>query len=452
MKHTIFRRAGALVLLCALLCALALPAVADESETVHIRSAEDFRAFVSNCSYDAWSVGKTVYLDRDISLSGAADFPAASFGGTFEGGGHTISGLEITESVSPAGLFGVIAPGGVVRDVTVEGVVSPAGSATRLGGIAGVNRGTITGCGFSGTVSGDSLAGGICGENAAGALIGRCNASGGVFSKRMTGGVVGSNSGTVQSCANRAYVNTNTADPTISLSELDGDVTDALRRLSSPDTYNLVTDSGGIAGFSDGALQSCSNYGTVGYQHIGYNVGGVVGRLSGTALDCTNRGAVCGRKDVGGVVGQLEPAAGWSFTGGESHLQLFVPASSTPIAAEPPTPSPGAKSHPCSEDVRQPTLAPFAAHSKSPLGKSPEAETASGRTAAQTIKNFIQEPFIFQRPSQDTIYICGNTSFQHRREPPRPTRGREHPQCSRNRTVHWRFRPMSLRMSGSRTT
>ena len=275
--------------------------------TSKIRSAEDFRAFVSNCSYDAWSIGKTVYLDRDISLSGASDLPAASFGGTFEGGGHTISGLEISSSVSPAGLFGIIDASGVVRNVTVEGVVSPEGSATQLGGIAGVNRGTITGCSFSGTVSGDSLAGGICGENAAGAFIGRCTVSGGVFSKRMTGGVVGSNSGTVQNCENRAYVNTNTADPTITLSELSGDVTDALRRLSSPDTYNLVTDSGGIAGYSDGTIQSCSNYGTVGYQHIGYNVGGIAGRSSGHIAECSNLGSICGRKDVGGIVGVAEP-------------------------------------------------------------------------------------------------------------------------------------------------
>ena len=142
---------------------------------------------------------------------------------------------------------------------------------------------------------------------AAGAFIGRCTVSGGVFSKRMTGGVVGSNSGTVQNCENRAYVNTNTADPTITLSELSGDVTDALRRLSSPDTYNLVTDSGGIAGYSDGTIQSCSNYGTVGYQHIGYNVGGIAGRSSGHIAECSNLGSICGRKDVGGIVGVAEP-------------------------------------------------------------------------------------------------------------------------------------------------
>ena len=84
MKREMFKRAVTLVLVCVLLAGLTLPASAVEEPTeVHIRTAEEFRDFASNCSYDAWSVGKTVYLDRDISLSGAAYLPAASFGGTF---------------------------------------------------------------------------------------------------------------------------------------------------------------------------------------------------------------------------------------------------------------------------------------------------------------------------------------------------------------------------------
>lgn len=45
----------------------------------------------------------------------------------------------------------------------------------------------------------------------------------------------------------------------------------------------------------------------MGYQHIGYNTGGVVGRSCGQLLRCRNDGAIAGRKDVGGVVGQIEP-------------------------------------------------------------------------------------------------------------------------------------------------
>lgn len=80
-----------------------------------------------------------------------------------------------------------------------------------------------------------------------------------------------------------------------------------LAKLSRPDTLNTATDTGGIAGYSSGAIASSTNYAAVGYQHIGYNIGGVVGRSSGQVLACSNEGAVCGRKDVGGIVGQMEP-------------------------------------------------------------------------------------------------------------------------------------------------
>lgn len=45
----------------------------------------------------------------------------------------------------------------------------------------------------------------------------------------------------------------------------------------------------------------------MGYEHVGYNVGGIVGRSSGQVDLCTNSGSVCGRKDVGGIIGQMEP-------------------------------------------------------------------------------------------------------------------------------------------------
>ncbi len=54
-------------------------------------------------------------------------------------------------------------------------------------------------------------------------------------------------------------------------------------------------------------LQSCKNTGPVGYEHVGYNVGGIAGRQSGYLNGCTNQGVILGRKDVGGIAGQLEP-------------------------------------------------------------------------------------------------------------------------------------------------
>ena len=68
-----------------------------------------------------------------------------------------------------------------------------------------------------------------------------------------------------------------------------------------------VNDVGGIAGLSSGIIQQCENSGAVGYDHTGYNIGGIAGRQSGILVLCENSGNIKGRKDVGGVTGQMEP-------------------------------------------------------------------------------------------------------------------------------------------------
>nr|MCR5157002.1 hypothetical protein [Butyrivibrio sp.] len=63
----------------------------------------------------------------------------------------------------------------------------------------------------------------------------------------------------------------------------------------------------GIAGVSIGIISRCINNGEIGYDHVGYNIGGIAGRQSGYLYNCTNNGNVKGRKDIGGIVGQAEP-------------------------------------------------------------------------------------------------------------------------------------------------
>ena len=307
-RNNVLARLGSAALACLLMLQLCCPAFADGDENIiYLNDNADLMALAERCAYDAWSQGKTVILQRDISLGGVEFLPIASFGGTFEGNGHTISGLSVASSVSPAGLFGTVADTGVVRDLTVEGSVAPGGSANVVGGVAGVNRGRIENCAFTGTVEGERHVGGIVGENAASGVVRRCTVNGGVFGKNMTGGVAGLNRGAVYSSVNRAYVNTNTLDPSIAFDKLDLSLSGGLSSLMSPDTYNVTVDSGGVAGFSDGELMGCRNYGSVGYQHIGYNVGGIAGRSSGHVSACTNDGRVYGRREVGGVVGMAEP-------------------------------------------------------------------------------------------------------------------------------------------------
>jgi hypothetical protein len=136
-KTNHFYRFCALALSCLLLISL-LPVtqvLADGDGAIHIKSAEDLRSLAHSCTLDSWSRGKTVVLDNDIELTDDDELPIPTFGGTFNGNGHTISGLSITQSVSPAGLFGVLQKDAVIKNLNVEGTVTPSGDSENIGGI-----------------------------------------------------------------------------------------------------------------------------------------------------------------------------------------------------------------------------------------------------------------------------------------------------------------------------
>ena len=309
MKKTKLHRLRALAL-CALLLLSLFPvtsALADGDGAIHIKTAEDLQSLARSCTLDSYSRGKKVVLDNDLVLESTDALPIPSFGGTFDGGGHTISGLDMEESVSPAGLFGVVQKGGSVKNLRIEGALTPSGDSQDLGGIAGENHGTIENCTFNGSASGKRNVGGIAGYNAATGVIRSCEASGAIFGQNMTGGLVGYNLGAIVSSKNRAYVNIESTDPAIDLDDLSFEFSLDLSKLSQLDTLSVSTDTGGVAGYSSGAISECVNEAAIGYQHIGYNVGGIVGRSSGQVRSCTNSGAICGRKDVGGIAGQMEP-------------------------------------------------------------------------------------------------------------------------------------------------
>ena len=147
-NHRMPRARVTALLLTLALCLALVPAAgaADSAQTIYLDSAADFAAFAKNCSLDTWSQGKTFILRADISLSGVDFTPAASFGGTFEGRGHTISDFNLTQNASPAGLFGTILPGGRVANLNVAGSVAAGGDKIACGGIAGENYGRIVCC------------------------------------------------------------------------------------------------------------------------------------------------------------------------------------------------------------------------------------------------------------------------------------------------------------------
>ncbi len=249
---------------------------------VDIGTAEEFVEFASNCALDTWSKGKNVTLTADIDLTGYDNITIPIFSGNFNGGGFTISGVLITEGGAARGLFRHVASGATVRDLTVEGMVAPEGEPSETGGIAGVNAGTIQGCTFIGTVRGAVSVGGIAGLNEKDGNITQCGAGGTVDGAQYVGGIAGTNMGTVTGAQNDADVCNDSADLGI-------------------------TDIGGIAGYSAGAISNSINNGIIGMLHTGYNIGGVAGRQDGTVNNCVNAGEIYGRKDVGGIVGELEP-------------------------------------------------------------------------------------------------------------------------------------------------
>ena len=315
-SNHLLRRLTAALLAAVLALSIALPVFAsDDGDTIYINSVSDLISLAKSCAYDQWSVGKTVVLQKDLSLEGMLWEPIPSFSGQFKGNGHTISDLTITGEYSPAGLFGIVEEKGSIESLSVRGVVSVSASAdTTTGGSVGINHGTLINCQFTGVVTGDSEVGGIVGRNESEGTIDHSTARAIVTGKSSTGGIAGYNLGAITGCTNVGSINTEYQEASLDTDGFTAKMVDHLNnRMSTADNdttnsvTNVATDTGGIAGRSSGMILTSVNTGTVGYEHIGYNVGGIVGRTDGLVSGCVNQGHVLGRKDVGGIAGQAEP-------------------------------------------------------------------------------------------------------------------------------------------------
>lgn len=270
-------------------------------DAIHISTLEDLMALAENCQRNTWSVGKTVVLDNDMDLTGQGFGGIPTFGGTFLGQGYTMKGLELTKEGSIVGLFRYLQKTAVVDGLHLEGVVQPEGSKSVAGAFAGRNAGVIQNCSFSGNVSGNEQIGGLVGINETTGLIENCTITGMVYGNHFVGGAVGENHGVVRNTENHAEINTLSVQNSVALEDI---TMDSLLHTESAGT---TTDIGGLAGSNSGVLRNCTNRGAVGYQHMGYNIGGIVGTQSGFVADCVNYAEIQGRKEVGGIVGHMEP-------------------------------------------------------------------------------------------------------------------------------------------------
>ena len=191
--------------------------------TVSLAAAKDLGYTIeSNGSYTVYNAdgllnvaelvngGKTdinITLEKNIDLTGKDWTPIGtdydnSYKGTFDGGGHTITGLTFTTNDEYAGLFGWLNRAGTVKNVVMEGVQITSNQiyGGSIGGVVGYSWGTIENCSVSGSVSGTNCVGGVVGgQQSSGSIIG-CSSSATVKGTRHVGGVVGEKWGTMTAC------------------------------------------------------------------------------------------------------------------------------------------------------------------------------------------------------------------------------------------------------------
>lgn len=313
-----------------------------------IRDAAGLQAVGSN-------LGGLSVLGGDIDLASAAFTPigttAAAFSGQFNGLGHRISNLSINlpSSASPAGLFGAVAPSGLIGNVNLA-----SGTVTGnyyAGGLVGINKGSILNSYSAINVRGSNYVGGLAGSNSGGAgvagggtaaLIAKGIASGSVSGASYVGGLVGHNAagaggaGNTTASGGPASIEDSSATGSVTNTNMStGGLVGYNQNGSSGDRYTYISGvrtlvpggKGGSASikrsFASGTVTSVyqragglvgENSGDISLSYSTSNVpashaaGGLVGVhwSTGTISDSYARGNVSGNSaEIGGLVGIL---------------------------------------------------------------------------------------------------------------------------------------------------
>ena len=244
--------------------------------TVSLAAAKDLGYTIeSNGSYTVTSAdglmniaklvngGKTdinITLDKNIDLTGKDWTPIGtdydnSYKGTFDGGGHTITGLTFTTNDKYAGLFGWLNKAGTVKNVVMEGVQITSNQiyGGSIGGVAGYSWGTIENCSVSGSVSGTVYVGGVVGAQIDGSITG-CSSSATVKGMVDVGGVAGqtNSSATLTAC----YATGNV------IIEID-----PVKNISGGGLVGMNAGSSLLACYATGNVTSTGS--STGYMHIG---------------------------------------------------------------------------------------------------------------------------------------------------------------------------------------
>ena len=256
--------------------------------TVSLAAAKDLGYTIeSNGSYTVYNAdgllnvaelvngGKTdinITLDKNIDLTGKGWTPIGtsfdnSYKGTFDGGGHTITGLTVTTNDQFVGLFGYLNRAGTVKNVVMEGIqITSNHMFGCTGGVVGYSWGTIENCSVSGSVSGTVYVGGVVGVQIGGSITG-CSSSATVKGTVDVGGVAGqtNSSATLTAC----YA---TGNVTIEIDPID----------------NIL--GGGLVGFNAGssvlACYATGNVTSTGSSTGNVHIGGFLGDNYTTVTAC----------------------------------------------------------------------------------------------------------------------------------------------------------------------
>lgn len=235
----------------------------DENGAYHLLNEDHFNWWVTAVKADA---SVSAVLECDIPLSGEWT-PIANLTGTFDGNGHTISGLTITDATTACQGFFADVTGGTVKNLNLTNV-SISSSNTKVGGIAGrVRYGTISNCTVSGTIAdthdgGSSNIGGIVGE------------AGGNTSNKVL----------IEDCVNNAAVT----------------ITHATK---ADKNVGGIVGQGANAAYGS-VIRNCVNNGVItGDITYSKKIAGIAGETYYSIVNCVNTGSVSGFEDIGGIVG-----------------------------------------------------------------------------------------------------------------------------------------------------
>ncbi len=265
----------------------------------------------------------TIHLMNDIELTQEwtpiGSDGSYAFEGTFQGNGHTISGLNIENSENKnQGFFGSLK--GTVNNLKLKGSIET--TSDNAGGIAAylTDTATVENCTVEVNVSGRDRIGGVAGYSFGGTII-NCHSLGNVKGNVKVGGVLGENwNGTVKKCSNQGQVvSAGTGVGTYGTGGIAGrSVASAAVVEECYNKGNILSANecaGGIVGYANAkgsVISSCYNMGSVSgastaADPYGY-VGGIVGSIGENGVNLRNSynaGAVRNGKYTGGILGSF---------------------------------------------------------------------------------------------------------------------------------------------------